>query len=230
MEITINIDIEGMFQKAINAYVENHFVVNNVKLNEPSVTPHVPQTNDNASAFDVDPDKTVPRNDGASKIGTKTEGAAAPKSKEPEGGWEFGKVPGQRRSKTELALHELELKHGRRLTPEEKGETKATVKLEEEAEENAKTATKEKARIGSMISQANESLEKEEAAAKSTETPPVIKDTSVAALFPEATPEPGGKAFVNGKEVIPSTDMTLTAPPDNGIPQTEDFDPSQFFK
>lgn len=61
--------------------------------------------------------------------------------------WEFGPVPGKRRTTAELALHDLELKKGRMLTPEEKGEAKALVEIDETTENQAKAATIKKARI-----------------------------------------------------------------------------------
>jgi hypothetical protein len=61
--------------------------------------------------------------------------------------WEYGRKNGRRRSLEEMALHDLEREKGRRLTPEEKGETKAVVHMNETAENKAKEDTIRKARI-----------------------------------------------------------------------------------
>jgi len=55
--------------------------------------------------------------------------------------WEYGRKNGRRRTTEEIALHTLEKKHGRLLTPEEKGEAKALVQIDETAENKAKEDT-----------------------------------------------------------------------------------------
>lgn len=79
--------------------------------------------------------------------------------------WEYGRVPGKRRTTEQLALHKLEKEKGRPLTPEEKGQARARVEMDETAENKAKDETIKKARIDQMtaagIKAANEELEAE---------------------------------------------------------------------
>ena len=75
--------------------------------------------------------------------------------------WEFGPQPGRRRSTEELALHELELEHGRLLTPEEKGEAKAFVEIDETAENKAKEETIKKVRIDTLTAEGMAAASKE---------------------------------------------------------------------
>ena len=75
--------------------------------------------------------------------------------------WEYGRKSGKRRTPAELALHELEREKGRRLTPEEKGETKAQVHLEETAENTARDAIINKARIDTLAAEGMAAASKE---------------------------------------------------------------------
>lgn len=75
--------------------------------------------------------------------------------------WEFGPQPGRRRNTEEIALHELELKHGRLLTPEEKGEAKAFAEIDETAENKAKEETIKKVRIDTLTAEGMAAASKE---------------------------------------------------------------------
>jgi len=75
--------------------------------------------------------------------------------------WEYGRKNGKRRTLEEMALHELEKEKGRRLTPEEKGETKAQVQLEETAENTARDAIIKKARIDTLAAEGMAAASKE---------------------------------------------------------------------
>ena len=75
--------------------------------------------------------------------------------------WEYGRKNGRRRTLEEMALHELEREKGRRLTPEEKGETRAQVHLEETAENTARDAIIKKARIDTLAAEGMAAASKE---------------------------------------------------------------------
>jgi len=75
--------------------------------------------------------------------------------------WEYGRKNGKRRTLEEMALHELEKEKGRRLTPEEKGETKAQVHLEETAENTVRDAIIKKARIDTLAAEGMAAASKE---------------------------------------------------------------------
>ena len=84
--------------------------------------------------------------------------------------WEFGPQPGRRRNTEEIALHELELKHARLLTPEEKGEAKAFVEINETTENKVKEDTIKKAHIDNLTAEGMAAASKEIAEeAKNTE-------------------------------------------------------------
>jgi len=80
--------------------------------------------------------------------------------------WEYGRTNGRRRTTEEMALHDLEKQKGRRLTPEEKGEAKALVQINETAENKAKEDTIKKIRIDGITAEgmaaASIELEQEE--------------------------------------------------------------------
>jgi len=80
--------------------------------------------------------------------------------------WEYGRKNGRRRTAEEMALHELEREKGRRLTPEEKGEVKGQVMINETIETEAMAATIKKDRIEKMAAEglaaASKELEEEE--------------------------------------------------------------------
>ena len=75
--------------------------------------------------------------------------------------WEFDSKPGRRRTAEEMALHVLEKKHGRLLTPEEKGEAKALVEIDETAENKAKEDTIKKIHIDSITAEGMAAASKE---------------------------------------------------------------------
>ena len=83
------------------------------------------------------------------KVTVKPKRTVNKRTNEPDSGWEFSSVKGsgKRRTTEEMALHELEKEKGRRLTPEEKGEAKAKVQMDETTENTVKEATIKKARI-----------------------------------------------------------------------------------
>ena len=67
--------------------------------------------------------------------------------------WEYGRMSGKRRTTEELELHRLEKEKGDLLTPEEKGEARARIQLDETAENNAKEAAIKKARIENIAAE-----------------------------------------------------------------------------
>jgi len=75
--------------------------------------------------------------------------------------WEFASQPGRRRTTEEMALHVLEKKHGRLLTPEEKGEAKALVEIDETAENRAKEDTIKKVHIDNITAEGMAAASKE---------------------------------------------------------------------
>jgi hypothetical protein len=75
--------------------------------------------------------------------------------------WEFAPQPGRRRTTEEMALHVLEKKHGRLLTPEEKGEAKALVEIDETAENRAKEDTIKKVHIDNITAEGMAAASKE---------------------------------------------------------------------
>ena len=75
--------------------------------------------------------------------------------------WEFAPRSGHRRTAEERALHVLERKHGRVLTPEEKGEAKALVQINETAENKAKEDTIKKVHIDNITAEGMAAASKE---------------------------------------------------------------------
>ena len=75
--------------------------------------------------------------------------------------WEFASQPGRRRTTEEMALHVLELEKGRLLTPEEKGEAKALVEIDETAENRAKEDTIKKVHIDNITAEGMAAASKE---------------------------------------------------------------------
>ena len=75
--------------------------------------------------------------------------------------WEYARKNGRRRTTQEIALHALEKKHGRLLTPEEKGEAKALVEIDATAENKAKEDTIKKAHIDSITAEGMAAASKE---------------------------------------------------------------------
>ena len=106
------------------------------------------------------------------------------KRNEPDNGWEFIGIKGKRRTTTEMALHKLEKEKGRRLTPEEKGEAKALVEMDETTENEVKEATIKKARINEIAAEGMAAASKELAEEKKVEP---VKPESDNGKEPEAT-------------------------------------------
>ena len=75
--------------------------------------------------------------------------------------WEYGRKNNRRRTLEEMALHKLEQEKGRRLTPEEKGEAKAKVQMDETTENTVKEATIKKARINEIAAEGMAAASKE---------------------------------------------------------------------
>ena len=75
--------------------------------------------------------------------------------------WEYGRRPGKRRTTEEVELHKLEKEKGEPLTPEEKGEARAKIQMDEVAENNAKEAAIKKARIENIAAEGMAAASKE---------------------------------------------------------------------
>ena len=75
--------------------------------------------------------------------------------------WEYGRRPGKRRTAEEVELHRLEKEKGESLTPEEKGEARAKIQMDETAENNAKDAAIKKARIENIAAEGMAAASKE---------------------------------------------------------------------
>ena len=85
--------------------------------------------------------------------------------------WEYGRKNGRRRTVEEMALHDLEKEKGRRLTPEEKGQAKALVQIDETAENKAKEDTIKKIRIDELTAEGMAAASKELAEEKERRDP-----------------------------------------------------------
>ena len=75
--------------------------------------------------------------------------------------YEFPREGKTRRNAEEMALHKEEKLLGRRLTPEEKGEVKAKLHMDDSAENTAKEAAIKKARIDKITQDGIEAANKE---------------------------------------------------------------------
>ena len=77
--------------------------------------------------------------------------------------WEYARPPEgkQRRTGEEMALHKKERELGRRLTPEEKGQVKANLQIDDSKEEQAKEDTIRKARIDRLAAEGMAAASKE---------------------------------------------------------------------
>jgi len=75
--------------------------------------------------------------------------------------WEYGRKNGRRRTNEEMALHDLERKKGRVLTPEEKGEAKAIIHIDETTENTVKEAAIKKDRIDKIAAEGMAAASKE---------------------------------------------------------------------
>ena len=90
--------------------------------------------------------------------------------------WEYGRKNGRRRTTEEMALHDLEKEKGRRLTPEEKGEAKAVVQIDETIENEIKEAAIKKDRIDKIAAEGIAAAEKELAEEEKVEIPSTESD------------------------------------------------------
>ena len=102
--------------------------------------------------------------------------------------WEYARPPEgkQRRTGQEMALHKKELELGRRLTPEEKGQVKANLQIDDSKEEKAKEDTLKKARIEELTIEGIKAAEKEleaERLDKAPESGPKVQEEET---IPEA--------------------------------------------
>ena len=193
MKIEIEIDIEAIVREEIRNYIKENLVINNVpaevdkdeatkpcmtRMTQPTVVPTKPISS---------------RRTATPPVGVE---------------WEYAKQPGSRRTPEIQALHELEVKLGRRLLPEEKGHTKAVVEMDEAAEEKARQDAIKKVRIDKMAEEgmnaADEELAKE------------------AKLNAEAAGSiPPTKQFLNGVEQIQDTEEEATIPIADPLPKTK---------
>jgi len=97
-------------------------------------------------------------------------------AKEKATAWEFGPKSGHRRTAEERAMHELERKHGRVLTPEEKGTAKGLVQIEETIELKAKEDTITKVRIDAIVAEGMAAATKEIAEEEETSSSTIVQE------------------------------------------------------
>ena len=102
--------------------------------------------------------------------------------------WEYGRKNGRRRTTEEMALHDLEREKGRRLTPEEKGEIKAKVQIDETTENKIKDAIIKKDRIDKIAAEGiaaatKELIEESEDIIHDKETIPQTEKLNTNSLF-----------------------------------------------
>tara|TARA_B100000745_G_scaffold291965_1_gene232355 strand:- start:310 stop:807 length:498 start_codon:yes stop_codon:yes gene_type:complete len=115
--------------------------------------------------------------------------------------WEYGRRNGRRRTVEEMALHDLEKEKGRRLTPEEKGEAKAVIQIDETTENTIKEAAIKKDRIDKIAAEGMAAAEKELAEEK--------EEKLLSGAYPE---DPTGVEVIRKEE------------PEATIPETKDLD------
>ena len=121
-------------------------------------------------------------------------------AKEKATAWEFGPKSGHRRTAEERAMHELERKHGRVLTPEEKGTAKGLVQIEETIELKAKEDTITKVRIDAIVAEGMAAATKE--------------------IAEEERRDPDS---VNGNGVMDREEDNIKEEPEATIPKTKDL-------
>ena len=114
--------------------------------------------------------------------------------------WEYGRKNNRRRTPEEMALHKLEQEKGRRLTPEEKGEAKATIQIDTTTENEVKEAAIKKDRIDKIAA--------EGMAAASKELAEEEEEELVSGAYPE---DPTGVEVIKKEE------------PEATIPETKDL-------
>ncbi len=183
MKIEINIDIEAIVKEAITDILREQLVINNVPGTKPTATWTTP--GEEATSTPPTPRTTLGVD------------------------WEYAPKSGKRRGKEDQALHELEKKLGRRLTPEEKGQTRGLTQVAEDTEEKAKEDTINKVRINKLAEEGIEAATKELAEEEKNE-----------ATAPVTT-------FVNGVEQIPTVPPVE---PEAAVPETAplNINPSLF--
>ena len=103
--------------------------------------------------------------------------------------WEYGRKNNRRRTPEEMALHKLEQEKGRRLTPEEKGEAKATIQIDTTTENEVKEAAIKKDRIDKIAAEGMAAASKELAEEEEEEEELVswTYPDAIEPLKPEAT-------------------------------------------
>ena len=103
--------------------------------------------------------------------------------------WEYGRKNNRRRTPEEMALHKLEQEKGRRLTPEEKGEAKATIQIDTTTENEVKEAAIKKDRIDKIAAEGMAAASKELAEEEEEEEELVsgAYPDAIEPLKPEAT-------------------------------------------
>ena len=123
--------------------------------------------------------------------------------------WEYGRKNGRRRTTEEMALHDLEKEKGRRLTPEEKGEAKAVVQIDETIENEIKEAAIKKDRIDKIAAEGMAAASKELAEeAQNTERVEVKEEEIVdsAASDEAQIPKTGDLPMINPSLFTKSND------------------------
>jgi len=101
--------------------------------------------------------------------------------------WEYGRRNNRRRTPEEMALHKLEQEKGRRLTPEEKGEAKATIQIDTTTENEVKEAAIKKDRIDKIAAEGMAAASKELAEEEEEELVSGAYPDAIEPLKPEAT-------------------------------------------
>jgi hypothetical protein len=197
MKIVINIDLEAIVRDAIYKYVsENVEIIN-------AVGTGVNVAVDSLQQSEVE-------NEIATNLASSTE--AVPKETNSVGQtvrWEYAPKPGKRRSPAEIALHDKELALGRVLTPEEKGETKGLIEVDENAEEKAKQETIKQARIDKIAKDAEDAVAAEDKTPVGTASVTPEEKTALTASGTNAKPLFAPSTTGNAEQetpVIPKAD------------------------
>ena len=102
--------------------------------------------------------------------------------------WEFGPKSGHRRTAEERAMHALEREHGRVLTPEEKGEARALLQINETTENEVKEAAIKKDRIDKIVAEGTAAASKELAKEEQQEHELIHKEVQEGADKPDRIP------------------------------------------
>lgn len=194
MKIEINIDIEAIVREEIRNYVKENIVINNV----PGATSHC--SIEEADVLLIQTNKVrTPKPVSSRRTATPPAGVE----------WEYAKQPGLRRTPEIQALHELEVKLGRRLLPEEKGQTKAVVEMDEAAEEKAKQDAIKKVHIDKLAEEGMKAAAEEEARL----------DAQAAGSIPEEPKTQPVTQFINGVEQPQNVEEEATIPIADPLPK-----------